>query len=50
MVADELVDSETPIVTLLISRFVGLAQSLRGAHRGRMRVHAFIGVSMCACM
>jgi hypothetical protein len=50
VVPDELVDSETPIVTLLISRFVGLTQSLQGAHKGRMCVRSFIEVSMRACM
>jgi hypothetical protein len=42
------VDDETPVVTLGVSRSVG-AQSFEGAHRGRVCVCVFIGVSLCAC-
>jgi hypothetical protein len=42
------VDDEAPVVTSRISRFAG-AQSFGGAHRGRVCVHVFIGVSVCAC-
>jgi hypothetical protein len=42
------VDDETPVVTLGTSRSVG-AQSFIGAHRDRVYVRVFIGVSVCAC-
>jgi hypothetical protein len=48
VVRDVPVDDETPVVTLGISRSVG-AQSFRGAHRGRVCVRVFTGVSMHAC-
>jgi hypothetical protein len=48
VVSDVPVDDETPIVTSGISRSVG-AQSFEGAHRGRVCVCVFIGVSVHAC-
>jgi hypothetical protein len=42
------VDSEAPVVTLLISRSSLSAQYFGGAHTGRVCVCAFIGVSVCA--
>jgi hypothetical protein len=48
VVSDVPVDDETPLVTSGISRSVG-AQSFGGAHRGRVCVHVFIGVSVRAC-
>ena len=50
MRGDVPVDSEASVVTSSISRLDPPAQSLGGAHRGRMCVCAFIGVSVCACM
>ena len=50
MGGDVPIDSEKPMVTLLISRSDPPAQYLGGAHRGRVYVCAFIGVSICACM
>ena len=47
---DVLVDSETPVVTSSISRPDIPAQYFGGAHRGRVCMRAFIGVSVCACM
>ena len=44
------VDSEAPVVTSSISRLDPPAQSFGGAHRGRVCVRAFIGVSVCTCM
>ena len=48
MVGDVPVDSEVPMVTSGISRSVG-AQSFGGAHRGKVCVHVFIGVSVRVC-
>jgi hypothetical protein len=48
VVSDVPVDDETPLVTSGISRSAG-AQSFGGAHRGRVYVRVFIGVSVCAC-
>ena len=42
-------DSEAPVVTSSISRLYPPAQSFGGAHRGRVCVRAFIGVSVCTC-
>jgi hypothetical protein len=39
-----------PVVTSSISRPDLPAQSFGGAHRGRVCVCAFIGVSVCACI
>jgi hypothetical protein len=47
VVSDVPVDDEEPLVTLGISRSVG-AQSFGGAHRGRVCVRVFIGVSVRA--
>jgi hypothetical protein len=44
------VDSKTPVVTSSISRSDLPAQSFEGAHRGRVCVCAFIGMSAYACM
>jgi hypothetical protein len=43
------VDDEALVVTPSISRPDPSAQSFGGAHRSRMCVCAFIGVSVCAC-
>jgi hypothetical protein len=48
VVSDVPVDDETPVVTSRISRPVG-AQSFEGAHRSRVCVRVFIGVSVRAC-
>jgi hypothetical protein len=48
VVSDVLVDDEVPLVTSGISRSVG-AKSFGGAHRGRVCVRVFIGVSVRAC-
>ena len=48
MVSDVPVDDEAPVVTSRIFRFAG-AQSFGGAHRGRVCVRVFIGVSVHAC-
>jgi hypothetical protein len=48
VVSDVPVDDEAPVVTLRISRSAG-AQSFGGAHRGRVCVRVFIGVSVRAC-
>jgi hypothetical protein len=47
MVSDVPVDDGAPLVTLGISRTAG-AQSFGGAHRGRVCVRVFIGVSVRA--
>jgi hypothetical protein len=47
---DILVDNEAPVMTSSILRLDPPAQSFGGAHRGRVCVRAFIGVSVCACM
>jgi hypothetical protein len=48
VVSDVPVDDEVPLVTSGISRTAG-AQSFGGAHRGRVCVRVFIGVSVRAC-
>jgi hypothetical protein len=48
VVGDVPIDEEAPVVTSRISRSVG-AQSFGGAHRGRVCVRVFIGVSVRAC-
>ena len=50
MGGDVPVDSETTVVTSSISKPDPPAQCLGGAHRGRVCVRAFIGVSVYACM
>ena len=50
MGGDVPVDSEAPVVTSSISRLDPPAQYFGGAHRGRVCVRAFIGVSVCACI
>jgi hypothetical protein len=47
VLSDVPVDDETPLVTSGISR--SGAQSFGGAHRGRVCVRVFIGVSVRAC-
>jgi len=49
VVGDLPVDSEA-VVTSPISRFVGPTRFFGGAHRGRVCVRAFIGVSVRLCM
>ena len=48
MISDVSVDNEAPVVTSGIFRSAG-AQSFGGAHRGRVCVRVFIGVSVRAC-
>jgi hypothetical protein len=48
VVSDVPVDDEAPLVTSGISRSAG-AQSFGGAHKGRVCVRVFIGVSVRAC-
>jgi hypothetical protein len=48
VVSDIPVDDEAPVVNSIFSRSGG-AQSFRGAHRGRVCVRVFIGVSVRAC-
>jgi hypothetical protein len=48
VVSDVPVDDEALLVTPGISKSAG-AQSFGGAHRGRVCVRVFIGVSVCAC-
>jgi hypothetical protein len=48
VVSDVPVDDEAPVVTSRISRSVG-AQSFEGAHRGRVCVRVFIGLSVREC-
>jgi hypothetical protein len=47
VVSDVPVDDEALVATSRISRSV--AQSFKGAHRGRACVRVFIGVSVRAC-
>jgi hypothetical protein len=44
------VESETTVVTSSISRSNSLARSFEGAHRGRVCMCAFIGVSVYESM
>jgi hypothetical protein len=44
------VDSETFLVTDFMNLKIKLTQSFRGAHRGRLYVRMFIGVSTYMCM
>ena len=48
MVSDVPVDNEAPVVTSGIFKSAG-AQSFGGAHRDRVCVHVFIGVSVRVC-
>jgi len=48
VVDDVSVDSETFVVTSLISRFAGLTRFFGGAYRGRVCVSTFIEVSICS--
>jgi hypothetical protein len=48
VVSDVPVDDEAPVVTSRISKSPG-AQSFGGAHKGRVCVRVFIGVSVHAC-
>ena len=50
VVGDVPVDSKTRVVTSSISRIAGPTQFFGGAHRNRVCVHAFIGVSARSCM
>jgi hypothetical protein len=44
------VDNEALLVTDFVNLKIKPAQSFRGAHRGRMYVRVFIGVSARTCM
>jgi hypothetical protein len=48
VVSDVPVNDEASVVTSRMSRFAG-AQSFGGAHKGRVCVRVFIGVSVRAC-
>jgi hypothetical protein len=48
MVGDVLADSEAPVVTSSILRFVDPTRFFRGTYRGRVCIRVFIGVCMCA--
>jgi hypothetical protein len=48
VVSDVPVDDKAPVVTSRTSRSAG-ASSFGGAHRGRVCVRVFIGVSVRAC-
>jgi hypothetical protein len=50
MGGDVPVDSETLLVTDFVNLKIKLVQSFGGAHRGRMCVRVFIGVSARTCM
>jgi hypothetical protein len=50
MGGDVPVDSETLLVTDFVNLKIKLVQSFGGAHRGRMCVCVFIGVSARTCM
>jgi hypothetical protein len=50
VVGDVPVDSEVPLVTSSILRFAGPTQFFGGAHKGKVCVRAFIGVSMHSCI
>jgi hypothetical protein len=47
---DVIVDSETLSVTDFMNLKIKLTQSFGGAHRGRVCVRVFIGVSAHTCM
>jgi hypothetical protein len=47
---DVSIDSDVLLVTDFVNLKIKPAQSFKGAHRGRMCVHVFIGVSVCTCM
>jgi hypothetical protein len=49
VVSDVPVDEEAPVVTSRISRSTG-THSFGGAHRDRVYVRVFIGVSVRACV
>jgi hypothetical protein len=44
------IDSETLLMIDFVNLKIKSAQSFRGAHRGRMCVRVFIGVSAHTCM
>lgn len=44
------IDNEAPVVTLSISRFAGPTRFFEGAHRGRVCMCAFLGVSVLSCV
>jgi hypothetical protein len=44
------VDSEVLLVTDFVNLKIKSAQSFRGAHKGRVCVHVFIGVSARMCL
>jgi len=50
VVGDVRIDSEMPMVTSSISRFVGPTRLFEGAHKGRVCMHAFIRVRVSVCM
>jgi hypothetical protein len=47
---DILIDSEALLMIDIVNLKIKSAQSFRGAHRGRMCVRVFIGVSAHTCM
>ena len=50
VVGDVLIDSETPVVTSSILRLAGPTRFFGGAHRDRVCVRAFIGMSVHSCL
>jgi hypothetical protein len=50
VVGDVPVDSETLFVTAFVNLKIKPVQSFRGAHKGRVFVRVFIGVSARTCM
>ena len=49
MVGNVLLDNETSMVTSSISRFANPTQFFGGAHRDRVCIRMFIGVSVRLC-
>ena len=50
VIGDLPVDSEASLVTSSILRFASPTQFFGGAHRGRVCMRAFIGMSVHSCM
>jgi len=48
VVNDVSVDSEAPMVTSSILRFTSPTRFFEGAHKSRMCIHMFIGLSVCS--
>jgi len=50
VIDDMSLDNETSVVTSSISRFTGPTRFFECAHRGRVCMHVFIGVSVRSCL